>query len=363
MDTYQQIRAACLRAGAVIDDGLVRLQRAGNPRQRLVGSTGVVLLLHGLVLWMLIAANPQMLPLREIEEQAIDTELYTYEPLPEPLVEPVPVLRPREVIEPEPQVEPEPQPQPDPVPVPQPAPETYKPMPKAITSPRENLDPVRNPTAKALTDRNVRSEVVAAPTVEAEPDPRQLANLKAKKKEEEGRIESKSALTARAPGINDLNLHETPMTAAPTIAPSGLASDQPGRSAGEGTPPAAGATGGGLKGGRSGITQALQNHESCVELQQAGKPIPRNCNMKELAAMKGIGVGDPSGRDHYGPIVAKKEAYDKYKRSPGNTDYWKRVNKVPTTKDQVDKAPASPGTYSNYEERRAIGECHLNNSC
>jgi hypothetical protein len=369
MHIYQQTHAVLRRAADEVDASLAWLGATGTPRSRMVVSAATVLVLHGLVLWLLIIANPKALPYREMDAQpAIDTELYEFVP-PQEQIEPVPVIRPREVEpRPEPDVPEQPKSQPDPVPVPQPAPqvaqETYRPLPQSVNQTRDDFDPVKTPEAKRLTDKAVRSETLTAPQLQAERDARELAKLNAKKREEEGRIEAQRREALAAPGANDLDLHETPMPAMPNIAPSGLASDAPGKSSGGGVPPAGGTlAGGGLKGGRSGVSQALINHESCVALQQAGKPIPAGCNMKDLANMKSVGVGDPAGRAHYGPIVAKKEAYETYKRTPGNADYWKRVNKVPTVQDQVDKAPATPGTYSNQKERRAKGECHLNNSC
>ncbi len=369
MHIYQQTHAVLKRAANEVEASLAWLGGTGTPRSRMAASAATVLALHALVLWLLIIANPKALPYRELDVQpAIDTELYEFVP-PEEQSEPVPVVRPREVVDPSPEPEVQRQSQPDPVPVPQPAPqkaeETYRALPQSVTQPRDEFDPVKTPDARRLTDRAVRADSLNAPTLQTERDAQELAKLNAKKREEEGRIEAQRREALAAPGASDLDLHETPMPAMPNIAPSGLASESPGKSpGGGGAPPSGGAAaGGGLKGGRSGVSQALINHESCVALQQAGKPIPPGCNMKDLAGMKSVGVGDPAGRAHYGPIVAKKEAYENYKRSPGNADYWKRVNKVPTVQDQVDKAPATPGTYSNQKERRAKGECHLNNSC
>jgi hypothetical protein len=370
MHIYQKTHAVLKRAANEVEASLAWLGAAGTPRSRMAGSAVTVLALHALALWLLIIANPKALPYRELDtEPAIDTELYEFVP-PEELVEPVPVIRPREVVERplEQQVQPEPQPKPEPVPVPQPqaaqqvAQETYKALPQTVNRPRDDFDPVPKLEAMRQTDQALRAET-AGPSI-VEPDTNPLATAKTKKKEEEGRIEARRQEALATQGASDLNLHETPTPSIANIAPSGLAADTPGRSAGGGTPPAGGAAaGGGLKGGRSGVSQALMNHESCVALQQAGKPIPPGCNMKQLVQMQGLGTGDPAGRAHYGPIVAKKEAYADYKRSAGNAEYWKRVTKVPSVQDQVDKGPATPGTYSNQKERRAKGECHLNNSC
>lgn len=375
MDMYRQAHAVLKRTANEVEASLAWLGATGTPRSRMAGSAAAVLALHAVILWLFIIANPKALPYSEPIYDPIDAQLYDLVPPEERQPEQrqdefVPVVRPREVVEQpvERVVEPDTRPQPDPVPQPQAAPqaaqETYRALPQTVNAPTDSFDPVQTPEARRLTDRTVQSKSLSAPTLEAERDAREVANLKAKKKEEEGRLEAQRREALAAPGINDLNLHETPMTSMPSIAPSGLASDTPGQSSGGGAPPAgSAAAGGGLKGGRSGVSQALMNHESCVALQQAGKPIPAGCNMKALAGMKGLGVGDPAGRDHYGPIVARKEAYDTYKRSSGNADYWKRVNRVPSVQDQIDKGPATVGTYSNQKERRAKGECHLNNSC
>ncbi|MBP2158522.1 MULTISPECIES: hypothetical protein [Asticcacaulis] len=362
MHIYQKTHAVLKRAAYEVEASLAWLGAAGTPRSRMIGSAATVLVMHALVLWLLVIANPKALPYRELDtEPAIDTELYEFVP-PEEQVEPVPTFRPREVVERpvERQVEPEPQPQskPEPVPVPQPAPqmaqETYRALPQAVTQSREDLDPVRKVDTRRLNDQALRTET-DAPSVVAERDAAEQAKLNAKKKEDEGRIEAQRREALASPGASDLNLHETPMPSIPNIAPSGLAADTPGRSSGGGAPPAGGAaTGGGLKGGRSGVSQALMNHESCVALQQAGKPIPAGCNMKQLVQMQGLGTGDPAGRAHYGPIVAKKEAYDDYKRSGGNADYWKRVNTV--GKDKFDRNPPSKGAYSNPKDARVKGQ-------
>ena len=359
MHIYQQTHAVLRRAADEVEASLAWLGATGSPRSRMAASAATVLALHGLVVWLLIIANPKALPYRELDVQpAIDTELYEFVP-PEEQTEPVPVVRPRDVVDPRPEPEVQPQSQPDPVPVPQPAPqkaeETYRALPQSVTPPRDEFDPVKTPDARRLTDRAVRSDSLNAPTLQAERDAQELAKLNAKKREEEGRIEAQRREALAAPGANDLNLHETPMPAMPNIAPSGLASESPGKSPGGGAPPAGGAAaGGGLKGGRSGVSQALINHESCVALQQAGKPIPPGCNMKDLAGMKSVGVGDPAGRAHYGPIVAEKEARDNYKRSPGNADYWKRVNTI--GKDKFDRNPPAKGAYSDPKDARVKGQ-------
>lgn len=363
MHIYQQTHAVLKRAANEVEASLAWLGGSGTPRSRMAASAATVLALHALVLWLLIIANPKAMPYRELDaEPAIDTELYEFVP-PEEQVEPVPVVRPREVVEQpvERQVQPEPQsqPKPEPVPVPQPQPapqvaqETYKSLPQAVNRPRDDFDPVRKLEAKRLNDQAVRADT-SAPSV-AEPETNPLANAKIKKKDEDGRVEALRQETLAARGASDLNLHETPAPSIANIAPSGLAADTPGRSAGGGAPPAGGAVaGGGLKGGRSGVSQALINHESCVALQQAGKPIPAGCNMKQLVQMQGLGTGDPAGRAHYGPIVAKKEAYDDYKRSAGNADYWNRVNTV--GKDKFDRNPPSKGAYSNPKDARVKGQ-------
>jgi hypothetical protein len=361
MHIYQKTHAVLKRAADDVEASLAWLAATGTPRSRMAASVATVLVLHGFVLWLLIIANPTALAYRDLEtEPAIDTELYEFVP-PDEQVEPVPVIRPREVTEPRPEPEEQPQPQskPEPVPVPQPAPqqaqETYRALPQSVSQPRDEFDPVKTPDARRPTERAVRSESLNTPSVQAERDARELAKLNAKKKEDEGRVEARRREALAAPGANDLNLHETPMPAMPNIAPSGLASETPGKSPGGGVPPAGGAaSGGGLKGGRSGVSQALINHESCVALQQAGKPIPAGCNMKDLASMKSVGVGDPAGRAHYGPIVAKKEAGDDYKRLPGNAEYWKRVNTI--GKDKYDRSPPATGAYSDPKDARVKGQ-------
>jgi len=357
MHIYQKTHAILKRAANEVEASLAWLGAAGTPRSRMAGSAVTVLALHALALWLLIVANPTALPYRELDtDPAIDAELYEFVP-PEEQVEPVPVIRPREVFERpvEQQVRPEPQPKPEPVPVPQPqaAQQTYKALPQPVTRPRDDFDPVPNLEARRQTDQALRAET-AGPSI-VEPDTNPLATAKAKKKEEEGRVEARRQEALAARGVSDLNLHETPTPSIANIAPSGLAAGTPGRSAGGGTPQAGGAAaGGGLKGGRSGVSQALMNHESCVALQQAGKPIPPGCNMKQLVQMQGLGTGDPAGRAHYGPIVAKKEAYDDYKRSAGNADYWKRMNTV--GKDKFDRNPPSKGAYSNPKDARVKGQ-------
>lgn len=342
-------------------------------RGRLTGATATALAMHLLILWVLIANAPRPYDLPDPNQ--IDAELYRVEPvpLPEPKPDqPQPVERvtPRRTPEPEPQPVRQaqaetPQPQtatsPTPVPIAQPAPVPVPVPDKSIeVAPRdtESFQAVAKPVLKQRNDRAVQSNDRSIPTIAAD-EPQTNTDAVKKKKREEEALDANPKLAARH-DATDLKVHEAPLPSVATAvpAPSGLSPDTSrlassppagGQSGAAGSQGATGAAAlGVLKGGRNGVTQALQNHESCVQIQQKGKTPPRDCSMPELGQMTGLGL-KPDARLQ--AAAAARDAEIRYKTQPGNADYWKRVNAAPQSRYEPPDGP-KPGQYSNPKDDR-----------
>jgi len=348
---------------------MIRITVAGRAfdigeRGRLTGATATVLLMHLLVLWMLIANAPH--PMDLPEPDVIDAELYRVEPLPQP-DQPQPKPQPVERFTPR-------RTQPEPVPVPQAAQQppqqaeqqtatAPQPVPapdKSIAvAPRdtESFQPVTKPTVRPRTDTAIQSNDRAIPKVAAE-EPETNPDAVKKKKREDEALDANPKLAASR-DATDLRVHETPLPSvdASAPAPSGLSPDTShlasspaaGGQPGSGSRAAAGAAAlGRLKGGRNGVTQALQNHESCVQIQQTGKTPPRDCDMPALGQVAGLGL-KPDARLQ--AAAAARDAEVRYKTQPGNADYWKRVNAGPQSRYDPDDT-VKPGQYSNDKDDR-----------
>lgn len=337
-------------------------------RGRLTGATATVLVMHMLVIWVLIANAPHPMDLPEPE--VIDAELYRVEPLPEPQprqppVQPVEHTAPRQTPpQPAQQAEAQvPQPQtatsPQPVPAPQAAPVPDK---SIQVAPRdaESFQTVTKPTLSQRNDRAVQSNDRSIPTVAVE-EPETNPDATKKKKREEEALDANPKL-AQQHDVSDLKVHETPLpsVAASAPAPSGLSPDTSHLAS---SPPAGGQSGaagargaagvaafGQLRGGRNGVTQALQNHESCVQIQQKGKTPPKDCEMASLGQMNGLGL-KPDARLQ--AAAAARDAELRYKTQAGNADYWKRVNAGPQSRYEPPDG-SKPGQYSNDKDERVM---------
>lgn len=320
-------------------------------RSRLVASTAIVLGLHALVILMLVYAHPPLLELPDVDKDVIEAELYRPEPIPEPV--PRPVIQTHELPKVQPQRQ---QAQPEPIPQPQPptvTPEPYQPLPKVVPQTVEKLQNIKVPVVRTQDEPRLQSATSAAPTLQPEEAARPV--ITAKKKEDEALDTAKPQLATSAPDrASDLKLHDTPLPSVQAVAPSGLPAPPSQASAG-GKASGAGAAGGAealgpLRGGRSGVSQALQNHESCVDLQTRGKPVPPDCHMAALSDMKSLG---PKADPRLQATVAAKEAYQRYKTQPGNTEYWKRVNGSPSPRFEPPEGP-QPGAYSNPKDDKIM---------
>ena len=324
-----------------------RLTRATDKRLRLAGAVTIVLFLHACFLWVLINTHSDTWKIREMVEEdlPLPIELWTPPP-PEPPV--VPIEQP--VPKPETEVQPQPQQQ-QAEPAPSPAPQAAAPQPV--------IQPAPTPAVVVPQDKPVP---VVAPVATPQPVPAPapaLPNPKVKKKTDEA-IQKKTA--EQLGNASNLNLHQVQAVDAqglPAVPSSGL-TPQPSAQA----PAAPGGRLGamqnqGLPGGLSGVglngrgqlTQAMQNHDYCVAQQTAGKPIPANCNMPALTGMKSQGLKPDAGLQ---AAVAKKDANARYTQAAGNSDYWKRVNHVPTTSDRDDDLPKQ-GSYTGAKDQRVMG--------
>ena len=347
-----------------IDD---RRFTVGEPAQRIFATT-VVLLLHVVLLWTLtVTARPTIVFQDEDDHRVIQAELDEPVPPPEPerviplQLVPHPVTPPQPQPKPQPQPNPEPQPQPQkqaavaPVPAPpQPTPVPDKPEPKVINRPQDTFDAPRQPVLQARSDVKLQNNQVSAPTVEPE---LQAANTRLKKKQDE-ELQARQTAPAVVQNFGDIKLHEAPSTGIQTVvAPSGLTPD--GTHLATGAPPsgggAAGASGGktgtGIKGGRGGLTQALQNDDFCLKAQREGKPIPADCHMKGLTEMAALSMKlDP----HLQKEADAHAFQQKYKTSPGNDAYWKRnsVNSRPGS--QLGEGDDQAGAYTDPKDQRVL---------
>lgn len=330
------------RVGDSLELWLATLSARTSHRSRLTGSVILALMLHGLLLWMLIATHPDIwnLDSQIIEEPFLPAEIWDVPPPPKPEVtpEPAPVIVPRDVQQPD-----------IPQPVDEAPRETEQAPPAVVPQPVVQPQPVKPITVTLPKEKPLD---IAAPATVADAPPSPSMSARARKKAQE-ELDAKAQDSIGQ--VSDLNLHETPdinMQALQKVAPSGLAPANGGGRLGAMQPPAGLPSGTGtLKGGRGQVTQALQNHDWCVSTQKAGKPLPADCRMSDLAGQKGMGPKPDAGLQ---AAVAKKDKTLRYKTSPGNDAYWKRVTHVPTAADQRDQAP-QPGAYSNAKDQRNMG--------
>ena len=350
--------------------------RSGKNR-RLAGSTVFVLMIHALFFWGLMVTHPRNMNLPTFDDPPLEVELYDVPPPePEPVPVPKPVVdedvRPVETPREQPVEQPPERPIETPQPVEQPQPQTVPapPQPTIAENPRPSttVKPVeipdfttpRSPTVRQQTQRDVTADNRSAPTVTPTP----TASLGVKKKNKDEDLQAKATATASqsdtSRDVTALNLHEPPRIApdapASPIAPSGLANSGS-KPAGGGSnttlPPGAlqGANGS-LKGGRSGVAQAIQNHNSCVSIQQKGKPIPQGCNMADMNAMGNLG---PKPDADFQAAAARRDANLRYKTDARSTEYWQRVNAAPQpgSAGRDDGLPQK-GAYSGAKDQRVM---------
>ncbi|MBW8880091.1 MAG: hypothetical protein JF615_01335, partial [Asticcacaulis sp.] len=239
--------------------------------------------------------------------------------------------------------------------------------PNLDTKQRQADEPLQTRVADSVDNTNKTSrDVVAdnrqAPSVSAPPSP----NLGVKKKQKDEQLQARandslSSSNTAARNVTDLNLHEPPkiIAGAPPspVAPSGLANDGGSRPAGGangGLPPGAlQGVNGSLKGGRSGVSQAIQNHNSCVSIQMKGKKtIPQSCNMTALADQPGLGLKPDAGLQ---AAAAAVDADLKYKGDAGSTELWDRVNASPQpgSAGRDDGLPKK-GAYRSAKDQRVM---------
>ncbi|ESQ76388.1 hypothetical protein [Asticcacaulis sp. AC402] len=334
-------------------------------RSRWIGSTVIVFGVHLLFFWVLMASNTQTMQLPPFQEEIYPVELFDIPPpLPEPIPEVEPVEPVPEVVEQvtppeiEPEVETVPQPQPQTQPVPQPQPNVVEAPRKSLTVKPVDISDLtqkQSPTARTETQRDVQLVTSAAPKISAVPAP----NLGVKKRNQDDQVSARTEETAKTDSsthnVANLNLHvpDKVMANAPAsgLAPAARkpAGGGGGGSNNAGLPPG---TLQGLSGGRSGVSQAILNHNSCVEIQRSGKPIPENCNMKDMASMGKMG---PKPDRDFQTAASKRDANLRYKTSPGSTEYWQRVNKSPTpgSGGRDDNLPKK-GTYASDKDARVM---------
>lgn len=323
-----------------------RLTRATDKRARLAGVLVVVLLFHACFLWILINTRSDTWNVHELVEDdlPIPIELWTPPP-PEPPV--VPIEQPVPKPETQPETQPQPQPQQQQA---QPAPAPQAAAPQPVVQP--------TPTPAVVVPQEKPVPVVA-PVAEPQPVPAPVPNIKVRK---EAPVVLKKKVEEAAANTSDLNLHEVQAVNIPALQavpssglapkPSAQAPAAPGGRLGamqaQGLP--GGVSGVGLN-GRGQLTQAMQNHDYCVAQQTAGKPIPASCNMVALSGMKSTGLKPDAD---FQAAVAKTDANARYTQAAGNSDYWKRVNHVPTTSDRDDDLPKQ-GAYTNAKDQRIMG--------
>ncbi len=99
---------------------------------------------------------------------------------------------------------------------------------------------------------------------------------------------------------------------------------------------------------REKLVQALQNHAGCAALVRSGRPVPVTCHMGDLAGQTPLG---PRPDADFQAAAAQVDARLKYKATPGNDDYWKRVAHGPGGHD-LHLCSDRPGTYANAKDQR-----------
>lgn len=325
------------RVGDSMELWLAGVTARTSRRSRLAGAIVLALILHGLLFWMLVATHPEIwnLDSQFIEEPFLPAEIWDVPPpKPEPEVkpEPVPVIVPRDVQQPD---------------TPQPVDEAPRQMeqapPAVVPKPVVQPQPVK-PITVTIPKEKPLDLTAPATVADAPPSPSMSARAKKKAQEE---LDAKAQETVGQ--VSDLNLHETPdinIPALKKVAPSGLApATGGGGRLGAMSPPAGLPSGvGTLKGGRGQVTQALQNHDWCVSTQKAGKPLPADCQMTDLASQKNLGPKPDAGLQ---AAVAKKN----YMSKPENSDYWDRVVQVPSAKGPRDDG-LKRGAYTDPKAQR-----------
>jgi hypothetical protein len=335
------------RIGDSFELSLATLTARTSRRSRLTGAVVVAVALHVLLLWALLSSR---LGVWDMDQAVIDdppllVELWDVPPLPKPEPVPIiePVVTPREVeLQDTPQQVDE-------------APQKSEPAP-AVVAPQ----PVAQPqVVKPITVQIPKEKPLdlTAPKTVADVPARPNIGATVKKKTQE---EIEAAKKDTATQVTDLNLHAIDSVNLPALqkvqpsglTPKGQAAAPEGGRIGTVQLPLGGINGTGLKGGRGQVTQSLQNHDWCVATQKAGKPIPADCQMTDLASQRALG---PKPDGDFQAAVAKKDANLLYKTTPGSTEYWKRVNKTPTSRDRNDDLPQK-GAYSDPKDQRVKGQ-------
>ncbi|ESQ90635.1 hypothetical protein ABENE_11730 [Asticcacaulis benevestitus DSM 16100 = ATCC BAA-896] len=333
-----------------ISDGLelslAILAARTSRRTRLTGAVVVALGLHALFLWALLSSRLGVwdTDLAVIDEAPVLIELWDVPPLPKP--EPVPVIEP--VVTPR---EVEPQDTPQQV---DETPQKSESAP-AVVAPQPVVQPQ---VVKPITIQIPKEKPLdmTAPKTVADVPARPNIGATVKKKTQE---EIEAAKKDTATQVTDLNLHAVDSINMPALqkvqpsglAPTGQAAAPEGGRIGTVQLPLGSINGTGLKGGRGQVTQSLQNHDWCVATQKAGEPIPADCKMTDLASQPPLG---PRPDKDFQAAVAKKDFDLRYKTTPGNDEYWKRVNHAPTSSDRKDDLPKK-GAYSNPKDQRLNG--------
>ncbi|MDI7774429.1 hypothetical protein [Asticcacaulis sp. EMRT-3] len=323
-----------------------RLDRRG----RLSAAVAISVVVHLALIWMLLSERPDAWHLSQswqTDDQPEPVELWRVTlPRPEPRPKVIPQMPERPEVPPRDVTQPQPAPAAQSAPSqavqrPQPAPEVTVPVPQ--------VNPLPSP--------------VATPQVEA---PREMSlSLKTKKKDNEKVARDDNALGK----LSDLKLHQVPSINLPAlnaVQPSGLTRPtvNPGGSSAGGEPAVGSRLGtvqlpGGLSGmgvnGRGAVSQALQDHDYCVDQQIKGKAIPADCHMSKLSEARSLGVKHVA---EYDKVLAKRQS----QATPGNDDYWRRVVQGPTDPGHDDHMPHK-GAYSEGRANRVKGECSLSDSC
>ena len=328
------------RIGDSFELSLATLTARTSRRSRLTGAVVTAVGLHVLLFWTLLSTRFDVWDINQqvIDEPVLPIELWEVPPVPEP--EPVPVVEPtvtpREV-----------QPQETPQQVDE-TPQKSEPAP-AVATPQPV---VQFQVVKPITIQIPKEKPLdlTAPKTVADVPARPNIGATVKKKTQE---EIEAAKKDTAAQVTDLNLHAVDSVNLPALqkvqpsglAPKGQAAAPEGGRIGTVQLPQ-GINGTGIKGGRGLVTQSLQNHDWCVATQKAGKPIPADCQMTDLASQRTLG---PKPDKDFQAAVAKKN----YMSKPENSDYWDRVVQVPSAKGPRDDG-LKRGAYTDPKAQRLI---------
>ncbi len=76
--------------------------------------------------------------------------------------------------------------------------------------------------------------------------------------------------------------------------------------------------------GLSPVQEALNFGNYCRGQQSRGETPHPSCGLTDLASLPTLGPRDPDG------VMARKDRETRYRNSPGNADYWKRVVRSPS---------------------------------